>query len=242
MTKAANTTTSKTNAASKVASKARAPRTSKAKQTAPEQNTAPVQTSTIAQNLLAALNARMVALSQLDATAQASQQKQLAPVIAHFSVATIDSAVAKMNQTDFDRVATIIASADAKVASNYMQVKSIVKMFDMIDRVGMQLKARSNNFNACVSAMVLNGNKASISDLIVAQCKKAREARATSEGFTVRSQSYTIGTASSQSGQVRDVLRVLNLASVVKNASNDTATLSEYGVSILAPVYAELSE
>lgn len=213
--------------------------TRKAKQTAPVQD---VQKSSIAQGLLNALNARFAALSTLDATACASQQKQLAPVIAHFSAATIDSAASKMIQTDFDKVASIIASVDAKVASNYMQVKSIVKMFDMIDRVGMQLKARSNNFNACVSAMVANNNRASISDLIVAQCKKAREARATSEGFTVRSQSYTIGTASSQSGQVRDVLRVLNLASVVKNASNDVATLSDYGISILAPVYAELSE
>ena len=212
--------------------------TRKAKQTAPDT----AQQSSIAQNLLAALNARMVALSQLEPIAAASQAKQLAPVIAHFHSATIDSAAAKMNQTDFDKVAAIIANSDAKVAANYMQIKSVVKMFDMIDRVGMQLKARSNNFNACVSAMVANGNKASISDLIVAQCKKAREARATSEGFTVRSQSYTIGTASSQSGQVRDVLRVLNLATVVKNATNDTATLSEYGQSILSPVYATLAE
>ena len=213
--------------------------TRKAKQTAPAQD---VQKSSIAQGLLNALNTRFAALSTLDATACASQQKQLSPVIAHFNAATIDSAASKMTQTDFDRVAAIIASADQKIAANYMQVKSIVKMFDMIDRVGMQLRARSNNFNACVSAMVANNNRASISDLIVAQCKKAREARATSEGFTVRSQSYTIGTASSQSGQVRDVLRVLNLASVVKNASNDVATLSDYGISILAPVYAELSE
>lgn len=228
MTKAANAT------------KTTATRTRKAKQTAPAQ--IDVQKSSIAQGLLSALNTRFAALSTLDATACASQQKQLAPVIAQFSAATIDSAALKMHQTDFDKVASIIANVDAKVASNYMQVKSIVKMFDMIDRVGMQLRARSNNFNACVSAMVANNNRASISDLIVAQCKKAREARATSEGFTVRSQSYTIGTASSQSGQVRDVLRVLNLASVVKNASNDVATLSDYGISILAPVYAELSE
>jgi hypothetical protein len=203
---------------------------------------AETQTSSIAQTLFAALQTRFAALSNLDAVACASQTKQLSPVIAKFNAATIDSAVAKMQQTDFDFVASCIANADQSNAAKYVQVKTIVKMFDMVDRVGQGLRAKSNNFNAIVSAMVANNNKASIADMVVTQCKKAREARQVSEGFTVRSEGYTIGTASSQSGQVRDVLRVFNLASVVKNATNDVAALSDYGQSILKPVYAELSE
>lgn len=195
-----------------------------------------------ADQLLNALNNRLTALSNLDATACASQTKQLKPLINRFALGqnAVNRAMNKMHETDFDRMFSIIENMNKNVLSNYIQVKSLIKLVDMLEHIGINTKATNNNTNIVVNVILKNSGKASISELIVAQCVKAKTTRTTRTDLVTDRNSYSIGTATSQSGQVRDVLRVCNLAQIVKNKTEDIAVISDYGNALLLPIYGEL--
>lgn len=168
----------------------------------------------------------------------AKQGDQLDGPIAAMTDAVVQAAQQTMTQTDFARVADIIATSDKK-APGYEQVKSIVKVCDVIKNVAQGVTAKSNNFNDCIRAMLKNGNHATVSELIVAQSNKARESFAGKcrESFACRSGGYSIATSSSQASQVRQVLKVLGFADVQKGKREDDANLNEYGILMLTRAY-----
>lgn len=179
--------------------------------------------------------------SQAADNAKASQVKQLLPLLKVADDKRIKHARELMSETDFNEVAKIIASCDDH-GKGIEQVKTIVKIIDVIKNVSQGLSAKSNNFNCCISAMLHNGNTASRSELVIAQSAKAREGLAgkVREGFAVRSNSYSIGTGDSQASQVLQVLRVLGFADYNKGERDGVATMREYGYSMLARAYMKL--
>jgi hypothetical protein len=201
----------------------------------------PAKPETVKQgNALAnAVQTRLNALNDSDASAsaKASQSKQLTALLSGLNDALYTSAQKVMTDTDFKRACNTIATCD-KSGKGIEQVKTVVKVIDVIKNLAQNVSAKSNNFNICLQAMLHNKNSASLSELIVSQSKQARETAAHSmrETFTVRSASYSTGTASSQASQVRQVLNILNFASVQKGKRNDTE-LNEYGIKTLSTVY-----
>lgn len=179
--------------------------------------------------------------SQAADNAKASQVKQLLPLLKVADDKRIKHARELMSETDFNEVAKIIASCDDH-GKGIEQVKTIVKIIDVIKNVSQGLSAKSNNFNCCINAMLHNGNTASRSELVIAQSAKAREGLAgkVREGFVVRSSGYSIGTGDSQASQVLQVLRVLNFAQYNKGEREGVATMREYGRDMLARAYLKL--
>ena len=167
------------------------------------------------------------------------QHKQIDYALTALSDAVVESAQKVMTQTDFNAVSAMLKNHDKAMRANYMQVKSIVKLSDIVRAIAQGIKPTSGNLNIALSAMMNNANHANVKELIVSQSKAARETDLTNirSDFQARSASYTVGTASSQTGQVREVMRVLNLATVTKGKRNDDAKLTEYGLAMLAKVY-----
>lgn len=179
--------------------------------------------------------------AQIADSAKASQIKQLMPLLKVADDKRVKHARELMTDTDFNEVAKIIASCDEH-GKGIEQVKTIVKIIDVIKNVSQGLSAKSNNFNCCINAMLHNGNTASRSELVIAQSAKAREGLAgkVREGFNVRSSSYSIGTGDSQASQVLQVLRVLGFATYNKGEREGVATMKEYGYSMLSRAYLKL--
>lgn len=179
--------------------------------------------------------------TQIADNAKASQIKQLMPLLKVVDDKRVKHARELMSETDFNEVAKIIASCDEH-GKGIEQVKTIVKIIDVIKNVSQGLSAKSNNFNCCINAMLHNGNTASRSELVIAQSAKAREGLAgkAREGFAVRSSSYSIGTGDSQASQVLQVLRVLGFAQYNKGEREGVATMKEYGYSMLSRAYLKL--
>lgn len=181
--------------------------------------------------------------SQASEVAKSSQIKQLLPLLKIADDKRIKHARELMIKTDFNEVAKVIATCDAQ-GKGIEQVKTVVKILDVIKNVSVGLSAKSNNFNCCIQAMLQNGNTASRSELVIAQSAKAREglAHKAREGFQARSLSYTIGTGDSQASQVLQVLRVLGFADYNKGERDGIATMREYGYSMLVRAYLKLEE
>lgn len=179
--------------------------------------------------------------SQAADNAKASQIKQLLPLLKVADDKRIKHARELMKETDFNEVAKVIAACDEH-GKGIEQVKTVVKIIDVVKNVSQGLSAKSNNFNCCIQAMLRNGNTASRSELVIAQSAKAREAIAhkVRESFVVRSSSYSIGTGDSQASQVLQVLRVLNFAQYNKGEREGVATMREYGRDMLARAYLKL--
>lgn len=173
--------------------------------------------------------------------AKDSQVKQLLPLLKVADDKRIKHARELMTETDFNEVAKTIATCDEH-GKGIEQVKTVVKIIDVIKNVSVGLSAKSNNFNCCIQAMLRNGNTASRSELVIAQSAKAREglAHKAREGFVVRSSSYSIGTGDSQASQVLQVLRVLGFADYNKGEREGVATMREYGRDMLARAYLKL--
>lgn len=179
--------------------------------------------------------------SQAADNAKASQIKQLLPLLKVADDKRVKHARELMSETDFNEVAKIIATCDEH-GKGIEQVKTVVKIIDVIKNVSQGLSAKSNNFNCCIQAMLHNGNTASRSELVIAQSAKAREglAHKAREGFVTRSLSYSIGTGDSQASQVLQVLRVLGFADYNKGERDGVATMREYGYSMLSRAYLKL--
>lgn len=179
--------------------------------------------------------------SSIAQNAKDSQVKQLLPLLKVADDKRIKHARELMSETDFNEVVKVIATCDEH-GKGIEQVKTIVKIIDVIKNVSQGLSAKSNNFNCCINAMLNNGNTASRSELVIAQSAKAREgiAHKARESFSVRSSGYSIGTGDSQASQVLQVLRVLGFAQYNKGERNGNAELKEYGVSMLARAYMKL--
>lgn len=197
-------------------------------------------------NIIArAINTRIEKLkaSQAGEVAINSQVKQLLPLLKIADDKRIKHARELMKETDFNEVAKVIATCDAQ-GKGIEQVKTVVKILDVIKNVSVGLSAKSNNFNCCIQAMLHNGNVASRSELVIAQSAKAREAIAhkARESFAVRSAGYSIGTGDSQASQVLQVLRVLNFAQYNKGERDGVATMREYGRDMLSRAYLKLEE
>lgn len=179
--------------------------------------------------------------SQASDVSKASQIKQLMPLLKVADDKRVKHARELMTNTDFNEVAKVIATCD-EFGKGIEQVKTIVKIIDVIKNVSQGLSAKSNNFNCCINAMLQNGNTASRSELVIAQSAKAREGLAgkVREGFQARSLSYTIGTGDSQASQVLQVIRVLGFADYNKGERDGVATMKEYGFSMLSRAYLKL--
>lgn len=174
-----------------------------------------------------------------------NQARQLSPCVDVLTDALVQQAHEKLAQTDFSALCDSIAFFNDETGEGKEQVKTIIKIVDVLRTVTQEVTPRSNNFNVCIQAMVKNGNSANISELIVAQSSKAREglAHKVRDTFSARSSGYTIGTGSSQASQVRQVLRVLGFAEAHKGKKDDSASLTAYGLNMLKPVYdRELTE
>lgn len=180
--------------------------------------------------------------AQIAQNAKDSQVKQLLPLLKIADDKRIKHARELMTATDFNEVSKIIATCDEH-GKGIEQVKTIVKILDVIKNVSQGLSAKSNNFNCCINAMLQNGNTASRSELVIAQSAKAREgiAHKARESFAVRSAGYSIGTGDSQASQVLQVLRVLGFADYTKNERNGVATMREYGYAMLSRAYLKLA-
>lgn len=179
--------------------------------------------------------------SQAGEVAINSQVKQLLPLLKVADDKRIKHARSLMTETDFNEVVKVIATCDES-GKGIEQVKTVVKIIDVIKNVSQGLSAKSNNFNCCINAMLQNGNTASRSELIVAQSAKARDGFAgkVRDGFTVRSSGYSIGTGNSQASQVLQVLRVLGFADYNKGEREGIATMREYGFNMLSRAYLKL--
>lgn len=173
--------------------------------------------------------------------AKDSQVKQLLPLLKVADDKRIKHARELMSETDFNEVVKVIATCDEH-GKGIEQVKTVVKIIDVIKNVSQGLSAKSNNFNCCINAMLHNGNSASRSELVIAQSAKAREGAAhkARESFSVRSSGYSIGTGDSQASQVLQVLRVLGFATYTKAERNGNAELKPYGISMLQRAYMKL--
>lgn len=179
--------------------------------------------------------------SQAGEVAINSQVKQLLPLLKVADDKRVKHARELMTDTDFNEVAKVISTCDAQ-GKGIEQVKTVVKIIDVIKNVSQGLSAKSNNFNCCINAMLQNGNTASRSELVIAQSAKAREGLAgkVRESFNVRSNSYSIGTGDSQASQVLQVLRVLGFATYNKGERDGVATMKEYGFNMLSRAYMKL--
>ncbi|WP_297478349.1 hypothetical protein [Ferrovum sp.] len=171
--------------------------------------------------------------------APVEQHKQIEHALHALSDNVVTAAKKVMTQTDFDAVANMLQNSDKKAHSGYMQVKSIVKLADIVRALAQGIRPTSNNLCVAISALLHNGNHANIKELIVAQSRAARETDMMNvrSDYQARSATYTIGTASSQTGQVRDVMRVLDFATVNKGKRNDDLILNEYGLKVLGAVF-----
>ena len=169
-----------------------------------------------------------------------SQTPIMGVAIKNFTANMFKSAYAKLSQTDWANVASIIAYVESEYNKDkYMQVKSIAKLIQIIESIGKGLTCKDNYIDPIMYTLVENENHANCAELICTLSSKAREdvnQFAVRDSIKVR-RGFTKGTATSQTGQIRDLLRVLGLANVKKGGKNSEATLNEYGVSVLSPIY-----
>lgn len=169
-----------------------------------------------------------------------SQAKQLNSPIKSLSDAVVKAAGEVLTQTDLNTVANVIEQTDKK-AGNYEQVKTLVKVADLVVSIAQGIKPRDNNMRITLAAMLKNGNRATVREILVAQSNAIRESGGVGsvrENFTVRSANYSAGTGSSQGSQTRQVLRILALADVQKGKRDDDAVLNEYGQAVIGKLFA----
>lgn len=170
----------------------------------------------------------------------ASQAKEIESAMKKWSDAIAKIAVERMTQTDFDRVAKLIANGDKSVKTDYVQTKSVQKIIDLMRAVAQGLKPTDNNLRIVIEGMLQYDDHLTVKECCAVQSRNVqRDELSTGIRDNVSAKArYTVGTASSQAGQVRDVLRILNLATVQKGKKGDDATLNEYGRELLKPLYA----
>ena len=191
----------------------------------------------------AAMLARKAAIEQsaeIDQAGKNSQLGQLIPAIALVTESVFANAKAVMNQTDFPGVCKIIRTTSKKDSCGYVQVKTIVKLVKIMRSIAQGLKTGDGNLDLSLAAIVANDAHASIREVQIAQSKKVAESANQfdyRDTFKAKPGNYSKGTAKSQSGQVRECLRLFGLATVQKGKRNDDAALNEYGLSILKPIY-----
>ena len=144
----------------------------------------------------------------------------------------VDEACKRMNETDWETFLQIIGATDKSNLSRYTQTKTIEKVIGLMVNIAQGLLPKNNNLRIGLLTMYENDKHANVAELICAQSSKAREdvdALRIRDSIKVRS-NYSKGTASSQTGQVRDLVRILGLASVRKGGRADDAQFTEYGL------------
>jgi len=187
-------------------------------------------------------NVIMVALEKRKlACPTASQQKEVESCIKKWSDAIAKLAIERMNQTNFDAVAALIANGDKTVGrESYVQTKSVQKIIDLMRAVAQGIKPTDNNLRIVIEGMLQYDDHLTVKECCAVQSRNVQRDELSTgirDNVTAKAR-YTVGTASSQAGQVRDVLRILGLATVQKGKKGDDATLNEYGREVLKPIFA----
>lgn len=140
---------------------------------------------------------------------------------------------------DFAPMLAILPNFDkTKVhATAYVQAKTVVKVVNLAHALAGGTSDKLSAYTLQVLAAALdNGGALSLQG---AQASLSRRvAKPDTESITSRA-SYSVGTASAQSSQVRDVLRVLGLAEVNKGKRNDVLRLSDTAQEKLRALFAE---
>ena len=186
-------------------------------------------------------NVIMTALvARLSVCPTPSQAKEIESCIKKWSDAIAKIAVERMSQTEFANVAKLIANGDKAVKTDYVQTKSVQKIIDLMRAVAQGLKPTDNNLRIVIEGMLQYDDHLTVKECCAVQSRNVqRDELSTGIRDNVSAKArYSVGTASSQAGQVRDVLRILNLATVQKGKKGDDATLNEYGRELLQPLFA----
>ena len=147
----------------------------------------------------------------------------------------VTEACKRMNETDWETFLQIIGATDKSNLSRYTQTKTIEKVIGLMVNIAQGLLPKNNNLRIGLITMYENDKHANVAELICAQSSKARgdvDALRIRDSIKVRS-NYSKGTASSQTGQVRDLVRILGLASVRKGGRADDAQFTEYGLRVI---------
>ena len=120
---------------------------------------------------------------------------------------------------------------------NYVQAKTVEKTVRMVHAFALRDLSKLDNYQAQVIGVSLfNGGALSLTG---AQASLSRRVAYDQGREQIKSRAgYTVGTASSQASQVREVLRVLGLAVVNKGKRDDTFTVNEARAQVLREVFA----
>lgn len=142
---------------------------------------------------------------------------------------------------DFARFVDIIGNTreSAPTPAHYLQAKTAEKVVNMVFTLASNDLGKLSDYTSQVlfaalhngSALSIDGARASLSKRC-ARIDLPRREEITNPGR------YSVGTASSQASQVREVFRVLGLATVNKGSRGDVFELNPARVSALRALYA----
>ncbi|OYV36832.1 MAG: hypothetical protein B7Z80_14525 [Rhodospirillales bacterium 20-64-7] len=141
----------------------------------------------------------------------------------------------KMKTTDWFKVSDIIKGEHKSAHAGYIQTKTVQKFGQFLPFIAQNIFPTQGNMRCALLAMVKYNDYLTVKEMIAVQSRVYAENAdlfKMREGMRAES-GYTAGTASSQTGQIRDLLRVLGLADVRKSARDDVAKLNEQGIELL---------
>lgn len=129
-----------------------------------------------------------------------------------------------------------LANVNKSDRANYVQAKTVEKIVRMVHAFALRDLSKLDTYQQ----QVINNALHNAGDMSITACQASLSRRVECEGLReqIKSRaSYTTGTASSQTGQVRDVLRVLGLAEVNKGKRGDVFKLNQARMNVLREIF-----
>lgn len=193
---------------------------------------------TVRDTMVALIEARKSALADNGRTVAVEWASILKTISGENGQGFVNAVAALHGLIDLQPLCDILPNWDDKQtpAARYVQAKTVQKVVNLMHALAGGTTDKMSSYTLQVLRAALdNGGNLSLTG---AQASLSRRvARPDAEVLTSRA-NYSVGTASAQSSQVRDVLRVLGLAEVNKGKRNDTFKLNEGALSKLREVFA----